>query len=55
MDLSSKQALTEKAKKWIDPSSANYPKDNHTKKKSKSWVEDGPGKGCQQVALRNEK
>ena len=32
IDLSSKQALAEKAKKWMDPSSANYPKDNHTKK-----------------------
>ena len=33
MDLSSKKALTEKAKKWMDPSSANYPKDNHTENK----------------------
>ena len=30
IDLSSKQALAEKAKKWMDPSSANYLKDNHT-------------------------
>ena len=30
MDLSSKQALAEKSKKCMDPSSANYPKDNHT-------------------------
>ena len=26
MDLSSKQALAEKARKWMDPSSANCPK-----------------------------
>ena len=32
MDLSSKQTLAEKAKKWMDPSSANHPKYNHTKK-----------------------
>ena len=32
MGLSSKQALAEKAKEWMDPSSANYPKDNHAKK-----------------------
>ena len=25
-----RKALAEKAKKWMDPSSANYPKDNHT-------------------------
>ena len=37
MDLSSKQALAEKAKKWIDPTSANYPKDNHTKIKRAGW------------------
>ena len=37
MDLSSKQALAEKAKKWMDPSSANYPKDNHTKDKRAWW------------------
>ena len=33
MDLSSKQALAEKAKKWMDPCSANYTKDDHTKNK----------------------
>ena len=32
MDLNSKQALAEKATEWIDSSSANYPKDNHTNK-----------------------
>ena len=37
MDLSSKQALAEKAKKWMDPSSANYPKDNHTNYKRAGW------------------
>ena len=37
MDLSSKQALAEKAKKWMDPSSANYAKDNHTKNKRAGW------------------
>ena len=37
MDLSSKQALAEKAKKWMDPSSANYPKDNHTNNKRGGW------------------
>ena len=37
MDLSSKQALAKKAKKWMDPSSANYPKDNHTKIKRAGW------------------
>ena len=63
MDLCSKQALVEKAKKWMDPISASYPKDDHTKKKKKkkkrrrkkkkkSWVEDGRGKERQKVALR---
>ena len=33
MDLYSKQALAEKAKKRMDPSSASYPKDDNTKKK----------------------
>ena len=33
MDLSSKQALAEKAKKWMDQSSANYQIYNHTKNK----------------------
>ena len=37
MDLSSKQALAVKAKKWMDPSSANYPKDNRTKNKMAGW------------------
>ena len=37
MDLRSKQALAEKAKKWMDPSSANCPKDNHTKNKTAAW------------------
>ena len=37
MDLRSKQALAEKAKKWMDPSSANYPKDNHTQIKRAGW------------------
>ena len=37
MDLSSKQALAEKATKWMDQSSANYPKDNHTKNKRAGW------------------
>ena len=37
MDLNSKQALAEKAKKWMDPSSANYPKDNHTENKPAGW------------------
>ena len=37
MGLSSKQALAEKAKKWMDPSSANYPKDNHTENKPAWW------------------
>ena len=37
MDLSSKQAPAEKAKKWMDPSSANYPKDNHTNYKRAGW------------------
>ena len=35
MDLCSKQALVEKAKKWMDPISASYPKDDHTLKKRK--------------------
>ena len=33
MDLSSKQALAEKTKEWMDPSSANYLRDNHAKNK----------------------
>ena len=37
MDLSSKQALAEKAKKWMDPSSANYPKNNQTNYKRAGW------------------
>ena len=37
MDLSSKQAIAVKAKKWMDPSSANYPKDNHTNYKRAGW------------------
>ena len=37
MDLSSKQDLAEKDKKWMDPSSANYPKDKHTKNKGAEW------------------
>ena len=37
MDPSSKQALAEKAKKWMDPSSANHPKDNHAKNKRAAW------------------
>ena len=36
MDLSSKQALAEKAKKLMDPRSANCPKD-HTKNKRGGW------------------
>ena len=52
MDLSSKQALAEKAKKWMDLSSANYPKDNQTK--NKSWVEDGLGEERQNISLRRQ-
>ena len=37
MDLSSKEALAEKAKRWMDLSYANYPKDNHTKNKTAGW------------------
>ena len=37
MDQSSKEALAEKAKKWMDPSYANYPKDNPTKNKRAGW------------------
>ena len=37
MDLSSKQALAEKARKWMDPSSADYPKDNRTENKRSGW------------------
>ena len=37
MDVISKQALAVKAKKWMDPSSANYPNDNHTKNKRAGW------------------
>ena len=29
MDPSSEQALAEKAKNWMDPSSTNYSEDNH--------------------------
>ena len=29
MDPSSEQALAEKSKKWMDPSSTKYSKDNH--------------------------
>ena len=46
MDLRSKQALAEKVKKWMDPSSAKYPKDNHTKNKRAS-------KGCTQKRERS--
>ena len=42
------QARAEKGKKWTDPSSANCSED-------KSWVEDGPGKERETVALRREK
>ena len=37
MDLSSKEALAEKARKWMDPSSAHYPKDNRTENKRAGW------------------
>ena len=37
MDLSSKEDLAVKAKKWMDPSSAKYPKDNHAKNKRAGW------------------
>ena len=37
MDLSSTQALGEKGKKWMDPSSENYPKDKNTKNKRAGW------------------
>ena len=38
--------------KWMDPSSANCPKDNYT---NKSRVENGRGSERQKVAFRREK